>query len=310
VKLGAVRSHAKALLMSAGHYGRRLAGRRFPGVAVLCYHGVRSDHLPKGAMPLEALHVGQRELSEHCRLIAETCHPIELATFQAALAGGPLPPRPVLVTFDDGYRSVLSLALPVLRHFRIPAAVFAISGPIADGRLFWFDAVARLLGKAEVERAKQLPYAAFRELALRHAQTAVVDDPCAPLSVAELRSLAAAPDIAIGAHTVEHPILARAALAEQRAEIVGSRERLEGWLDRPVTTFAYPNGRPGLDYTPETLALLAELGFAAGFNTANGFARPTSPPLEVPRFLMLSGISATELAHRFSYSWLRPASPW
>jgi peptidoglycan/xylan/chitin deacetylase (PgdA/CDA1 family) len=295
----------KGALARSGHYERRLRQLSFPGVAVLCYHGVRGNSQPRGAMPTEALHVTQRELAEHCRLIAEACHPIDLATFTAA---GALPRRPVLVTFDDGYRSVLSLALPVLRHYGIPAAIFAVAGPIAGGRLFWFDAVARNLGGAAVEEAKKLSYGAFRELVDRHQVAAAADDPCAPLSIAELRSLAAAPDCAIGAHTIEHPILARAPLADQRQEIAGSRTRLEEWLDRPVPTFAYPNGRPGIDYTGETVALLGEQGFRAGFTTANGFAGPRGR-LEVPRFLMLSGISATELAHRFAYSWLRPASP-
>jgi peptidoglycan/xylan/chitin deacetylase (PgdA/CDA1 family) len=298
----------KGALARSGHYQHRLRQLSFPGVAVLCYHGVRGSAQPRGAMPNEALHVTQRELAEHCRLIAETCHPIDLATFTAAAHGGALPRRPVLFTFDDGYRSTLSLALPVLRHYGIPAAIFAVAGPIAEGRLFWFDAVARARGAAAVEEAKQLPYDAFHELVGRHRTPAAADDPCAPLSIAELRSLAAAPDCAIGAHTLEHPILARATLADQRREIAGSRARLEEWLDRPVATFAYPNGRPGIDYTGDTVALLGEERFTAGFTTANGFAG-CAEPFEVPRFLMLSGIATAELAHRLAYSWLRPASP-
>lgn len=299
----------KGALARSGYYQHRLRQLSFPGVAVLCYHGVRGSSQPRGAMPNEALHVSQRELAEHCRLIAETCHPIDLATLTTAtIHGGALPRRPVLFTFDDGYRSVLSLALPVLRHYGIPAAIFAVAGPIGGGRLFWFDAVARNQGAAAVEEAKQVPYDAFREMIDQHQVAAAADDPCAPLSIAELRSLAAAPDCAIGAHTLEHPILARATLADQRREIAGSRARLEEWLDRPVATFAYPNGRPGIDYTGETVALLAEEGFTAGFTTASGFAGPGGR-LEVPRFLMLSGIATAELAHRLAYSWLRPASP-
>ena len=43
----------------------------FPGVAVLCYHGVRADAWPPGTIPFEPLHVRAAELEGHCRLIRE-----------------------------------------------------------------------------------------------------------------------------------------------------------------------------------------------------------------------------------------------
>ncbi|MEK6609597.1 MAG: polysaccharide deacetylase family protein [Gemmatimonadota bacterium] len=39
-------------------------------------------------------------------------------------AGRPFPERAVVITFDDGYRHVLRTALPVLRRYGLPAAVF------------------------------------------------------------------------------------------------------------------------------------------------------------------------------------------
>jgi peptidoglycan/xylan/chitin deacetylase (PgdA/CDA1 family) len=298
---------AKRLLAAGGHYHRRLAGSAFPGIAVLGYHGVRDDGLPEGAMPFAGLHVRAAELDAHCRLLAASCHPIGWPELEAALAGGPLPARPVLVTFDDGYRSVHRLARPILARHGIPALVFAVSRPIAERRLFWFDALARSRGEAAVEAAKALPGREWRQAA--PAAPAADGDPCEPLTREELAELAAAPGITLGGHTATHPILARLDADEQRAEIEGGRRSLEEWTGRPVPAFAYPNGRPGIDYTAETAARAAAAGFAAAFTTAPGFADPTRKPLELPRFLMLAGISAAELAHRLAYAWPAAASP-
>jgi peptidoglycan/xylan/chitin deacetylase (PgdA/CDA1 family) len=126
------------------------------------------------------------------------------------------------------------------------------------------------------------------------------------MTVAEVRALADTPGIEIGGHTAAHPILARGNAEQQRHQIVRNKECLEDWIGRPVTAFAYPNGRPGHDYTAETVTLVKASGFETAFTTHSGFATPREEPLECSRFLMLAGISAAELAHRLCYSWRRP----
>jgi peptidoglycan/xylan/chitin deacetylase (PgdA/CDA1 family) len=53
--------------------------------------------------------------------------------FAALEHGARLPPRPLLITFDDGYRDVLWNAAPVLRRLHMPATVYAITGRIDGG---------------------------------------------------------------------------------------------------------------------------------------------------------------------------------
>jgi peptidoglycan/xylan/chitin deacetylase (PgdA/CDA1 family) len=298
-------SLAKRSLLGAGHYRRRLRRAAFPGVAVLSYHGVRADDSPPGSIPFEALHVRASELEAHCRLIRDTCHPIDLDHWRAALAAGPpLPARPVLFTFDDGYRSVFTRARPILERYAIPAVVFVCSDPVERQCLLWYDAVARVQGESEVERIKTMPFDQWRSLAAAAARPAD-GDPSAPLTVAELKTLADVPGIEIGGHTADHPILARAALEEQRQQIVRNKTSLEAWIGRRVGAFAYPNGEPGKDYTADTINIVEENGFDFAFTTRHGFASPAEEPLDRSRLLMLSGISAAELAHRLTYSWRR-----
>ena len=96
----------KAGLLASRWYTRRLAHDTFPGVVVLCYHGVRSRAWRADESAFPNLHVGEATFDGHCRVIAQTCQPIGLDDWRTALSGGrPLPPRPVL-----GRRSTMATA--------------------------------------------------------------------------------------------------------------------------------------------------------------------------------------------------------
>jgi len=57
----------------------------------------------------------------------------QLQVFRALEDGRPLPARPVMITFDDGYRDVLWHAAPVLHRLHMPATEYVISGRISNG---------------------------------------------------------------------------------------------------------------------------------------------------------------------------------
>jgi peptidoglycan/xylan/chitin deacetylase (PgdA/CDA1 family) len=210
-----------------------------------------------------------------------------------------------LVTFDDGYRTVYTLARPILQSYAIPAVVFICSDPVERRQLLWCDAIARVRGEAEVEKMKLLPFDRWLASCEPYAQQVEDADANALLTVAEVKTLAQTPGVEIGGHTATHPILARADHEHQHEQIARNKARLEEWIGHPVTAFAYPNGRPGEDYTPETVGLLEAEGFEAGFTTCPRFATRNEAPLERSRFMMLAEVSAAELAHRLCYSWRR-----
>jgi peptidoglycan/xylan/chitin deacetylase (PgdA/CDA1 family) len=88
----------------------------------------------------------------------------------------------------------------------------------------------------------------------------------------------------IGAHTVTHPILSRVPEKTARAEMTGSRERLEAITGRRVALFAYPNGKPGTDYTRLHVQLAREAGFDAACSGSWGTATAGSDVFQIPRF--------------------------
>jgi peptidoglycan/xylan/chitin deacetylase (PgdA/CDA1 family) len=312
VSLNAVTGSIKETLLAGGWYRRQLGRDKFPGVAVLCYHAVRGDDEPDGRLPFEKLHVRASELEAHCQLIRETCSPLSLDDWRAVQEGsGGLPDRPVLLTFDDGYSSVFSRARPILERYRVPAVVFACSAPIATRSAFWYDALAQAEGEPAVEAVKRAPADRWRAAVAQYARPTTLSARPAlppmptlfPMTADEIRSLAGHELFEIGSHTANHPILASLTRSQQREEIVTSRAAITEWTGRAVRAFAYPNGQPGTDYNNDTVSILTEIGFDFGFTTRYRFADSGEAPLERSRFMMLSGVSAAELAHRLSYSW-------
>jgi len=116
--------------------------RRPPTIAILCYHDVSDDAGSRDAVPPDSLRAHIRRakaggwaflrLSD---LIAARAHPESL------------PARTMVLTFDDGYRSFLTRALPILREERVPATLAVVSDFIenppeqAPPVLSWADIV-------------------------------------------------------------------------------------------------------------------------------------------------------------------------
>jgi peptidoglycan/xylan/chitin deacetylase (PgdA/CDA1 family) len=295
-----VASIAKAGMFATRWYQRRLRADRFPGVLVLCYHGVRTLRWDEREPSFPDLHVSPETLDAQCAFIASSCDPIALEDWRKAVAGErPLPARPVLVTFDDGYRSVFDIARPILKSHGIPALLFLSTDPIEYGNLFWYDAAAREGRAMAVEEYRRTGRFDAREQCL--ARPASPDDPLAPMTADHVRALAD-DGFEIGAHTATHVRLSAVAEDEQRRELVTSRDRLSAWTGRRVRAFAYPFGAAA-DYSSDTVRLLRELEFDCAFTTRTGYATAGEPPFERSRFLVLAEVSAPEFAHRITYSW-------
>jgi peptidoglycan/xylan/chitin deacetylase (PgdA/CDA1 family) len=300
-----IRTFAKKCLWRSGGYAVIAHARSWRGVAVLAYHGVR-DAAGTAAGTSEELHVRREVLNQQLQVIRRLGTPISLDEWREARRAGRRPPdRAVLVTFDDGYRSVMTEAVPLLERYEIPAVVFVSTGPSQRRRLFWFDALERRGRAREIEPAKRLSYEAWRRLAAECETPCREDDERAAMSPEEIARLARHPLIEVGAHTVDHPVLARADVPTQRQQIGDSIRMLEDWTGKPVRAFAYPNGRPGDDFTAETIAVVRDCGIDAAFTTEPRVASGDEPLESCPRFTMLDAISAAQLGQYLSLTWPR-----
>src|SRR5260221_12249184 len=80
----------KTGLLASGWYANRLDHSSFQGVLTLCYHGIRDS--ADDNIPFANLHVIAGVFAEQIRMIADTCHPIDLQTLcDARQHGRPLP---------------------------------------------------------------------------------------------------------------------------------------------------------------------------------------------------------------------------
>lgn len=252
-----------------------------------------------------------------CSWLAAWFNVLPLAPAAELLAKGDLPERAAAITFDDGYQDNCTVAMPILQRHGLTATFF-IATDYLNGGCMWNDVVAESVrqcaapvldlsglatGGAPLGRYAVADWAQKRQAAQQitgavkylgyEARLRVVADIArvaaaqAPtdlmMTSAQVRQLLQA-GMQVGAHTATHPILAKLQRAAAKADIARSKLVLEDILQREVSLFAYPNGKPGTDYLPETVDVVRECGFKTAVTTAWGAAGQGADPLQLPRF--------------------------
>ncbi len=213
------------------------------GIPVLAYHRI-------AAAPADALHpdtyVHPRDFARQLALLKglgyRAIDPRDY--FDRVMGGGrPLPPKPVLITFDDGSASTYAEALPALERHGFKAALFMVSSGLG-GPAAW-----------DGER----PGCGHRQL-----------------DAVELKALDRAGWV-IGSHTETHARLTALPPEDARRELSASKAALEGVLGRELSWFAYPYG----SFSPALRDAVAGAGYRIGFATEQGDAHALSLPRRI-----------------------------
>ena len=273
---------------------------------VLTYHQVHSRSQP-GYPEI----IDRQKFDNQMSVLREYFTPLVLCEAIEKLRSGTLPPCAVSVTFDDGYADNCEVALPILQKWDIPATFFIATGFLDGGRM-WNDTVLEVVSKSS-ESALKLGELGFGHLSLStsdermHAAKEIIrtykhlsfDERMLKvnelesradveltsslmMSSSQVRTLHLA-GMEIGAHTVNHPILAKVPLAKAKDEIESGKKYLEDLLKTDVYGFAYPNGNPGVDYVNDHVELVRQMGFSYAVSTARGYASKNTDMFQVPR---------------------------
>jgi peptidoglycan/xylan/chitin deacetylase (PgdA/CDA1 family) len=162
-----------------------------------------------------------------------------------------LPERSALITFDDGYRSMVTVVLPLLRRFGFPAVLFVPTDYVGGRNTF--D------GGGEPEEAI-CNWDDLRELERE--------------------------GVSIQAHSASHRPFSDLSTDEQRTEILNSKAVLENRLGKPVESLAFPYGDEGRN-PRELRGELERAGYHAACLYRGGpITMPVADPYRLPRLAM------------------------
>ncbi len=198
-------------------------------VPILMYHSVAEDGPPE----LAPYRISPQAFREQMRYLRRHgYHSITIEDWGACIAAQrPLPGRPVILTFDDGYKDFIENAWPILERADFKATLFVVTervGRVAD----WDPAVSR-----------PLPLMSWRDLQ-------------------ELQ----AKGVEIGSHSASHKDFSAISVDQVMAEGRRAREKLQEQLGREARVIAFPWGRGD----EGVRRALARCGYAFGLTTWGG----------------------------------------
>jgi peptidoglycan/xylan/chitin deacetylase (PgdA/CDA1 family) len=289
---------------------------------VLAFHGVTAE-IPGHLCNHGGLHLYLPIFERLMTFIASRYHAVPLARVVDWLEGRTtLPERAVVVTFDDGYRNVLTNAAPVLKRLGIPATLFVAADFVRHGEMLWTD---RLLSALYLTREPRLmmehatismdvslasdadKVAANRSLLAAckklpdHERIALLDFIIEKLEVDEARLSAAWPDhapaspeelrrlpelgVEVGSHTCSHAIVSRMTPEQMANELFESKQFIEDSVGRPCDHFSYPNGGP-TDFDATTRRHVIDAGYRSAVTTIKRAVSRGQDCFAIPRCVL------------------------
>jgi len=258
---------------------------------VLTYHRIDSYH----GDPLRdrpELTVTPDQFQFQMRTLVKSFQVVSLdQVLETASGGRPLPARAVLITFDDAYSNVGTLAWPIMRELGLPATIFVPTGfPSRSKRYFWWDRLRAAFSETS-ETVLEDPELGKFNLVDRHSRltaykillnviknsapekaATIVENTCQRLGEPvmaneamdwdEIKKLASE-GVQFAPHSRNHPILTQLDEAELEAELSESLNDLKLHLGSAPPVLAYPGGY----YNQKVLDVARSLGYKLGFTT-------------------------------------------
>lgn len=290
-------------------------------LTVLAYHRIVDlGDEDRFAFDPELVSASQADFAWQMEFVRRHFNAITFATLLESLEQGrPLPPRALVISFDDGHRDNYESAFPVLRRLGVPATIFLSTGYIGTQDVFWFERVAHLLycRPAGVLAIREIGFEAdLLDVPSRRAATALLLEILKAVpndkrleTLARLEQLAAAPaavdgygdsglsweqvremsdwGIEFGSHAVTHPVLTRLDDEALDRELVESRRTIEARTGKTCQVLAYPVGafEPRVVSATQRAGYKLGVGYSAGANDMRRFESFAIRRLHVERYM-------------------------
>lgn len=211
----------------------------------------------------------------------------------------------VHLTVDDGHISTYTLIYPVLKERGLTASIFVSPKVISDRTNFWYlesaeydkqklrECISEVLN-LKIEKLNGFyPRSVMKTLRLdqnwevielyREKFNESIRD-CQYINPDQLIELEKSGVFDIGAHTMNHPILANENDRVSNFEISESVRMLSEMLGREVDTFAYPNGSPILDFGKREMNFAKDAGIKYAFSFLFKDLSRNDDLLSIPRY--------------------------
>jgi len=220
-------------------------------VPILLYHSISEA----ASTALRPFTVSPAAFRRHLEVVANSgVWVLSISELIQRRHAGELPPRPAVITFDDGYADFHTEALPILEQFGFAATVFVTTGWLADAG----------------------PHAAGRPLDRTLTWSQVKE--------------AAAHRVELAGHSHSHPQLDQIDGTALREELGRNKALLEDELGRPVTTMAYPYGYSNA----RVRRAVAAAGYEAACAVNNALAARAHDRFAMPRLTVGRGTTMTK----------------
>lgn len=301
---------------------------------VLCYHRVDApEHRPYLAP--NVLSATPSEFTEQMRFIGQNYNVIPVDQVIAAIERGQkLPPRAVLLTFDDGYRDFRETAWPILKSMDLPAVLFVSTVYLNDtAQVYWWDALYQIVTGTTAREIvvdglepfnladKTSKLDAYNRL--RRHLTGMGISQRASCIAALQNSTEIVPrrwdslldwddvhkmsteGLVVAPHTHTHAMMARLTVDQMWSESTISREQIRKHLGKDYPVFCYPNGRPGT-FDLATRRVLRDNGYTVAFTSLWGVnVLGQTHPLEMRRISVGRPLTLDQLRYQLTGHYLR-----
>lgn len=299
-----------AWVLIGGSYWARLFSA--PSIRIVCYHRIVEDRARHARDVAPYISVTRSALRRQLRFFKKHYRVISLEEALRMLERGVLERDCLVITFDDGYADNLTLGLEVFAAEKVCPTVFVTTGCIESGQPLWPDEIRAVVYgahlrepvalddpailipvdvkdriaavKALIARLKQLEPGERDRYIQQLAQRLGVAGGASSslmLSWAQVRELAAG-GVAIGSHTIHHPVLSRISSQAAQREIGESLRQIRRQLPQVSPVFAYPNGTAA-DFGQEHVEQLRAQGYIGAVTTIRGANRPGVDPYRLRR---------------------------
>ncbi len=205
-----------------------------------------------------------------------------------------LPPKSLIITFDDGYKSNYKLK-PILEKYNILSTIFLCSAIVGTNRHFWFkhgigndtcEYVKNISDKKGLQILRKFGFEERKEFNDRQA-----------LSKNEIEEMKDIVDFQ--SHTMFHPLLPKCSVERALKEISQSKKDLEHKYRLRIYALSYPNG----DYSDRETSIAQKIGYECAITVDLGFNSQHTDLFRLKRICIKDDADVNELLVKTSGFW-------